>query len=130
MTYELNEIILALGKNAAMEKMSPEKCLSKPDMRTYSFSDLWLFLGKEVRELQDELLKLDYSKGPFQPVELLNAIRDEAGGVIAFASGIAAKAIQEIQKQNDEQPALWDELDQAVNLAGQNGRTSTPASEA
>jgi hypothetical protein len=108
MIWELCDIILSAGKNAAMRKMSLEKNISKPDMRLSSFKDLHLLLQDEVRELRSEIFRS--VSGKYPPIEVLKAIRDEAGDIIAFASGIAAKADLEIIRLNP-QPSLWDEWD-------------------
>ena len=112
MTHELNDIITAMGRNAAMKKMSLTRNLVKKDMRLYSFADLQFFLTQEIKELSDELKKLYLSENT--PSEkLLISIQDEAGDIIAFASGIVAKAIQEIQKQksqDNKEPFLWEEM--------------------
>jgi hypothetical protein len=112
MNYEMSELILAHGKNAALQKMTNERNLPKTDMRTYTFAEFQLFLEKEVQELQDEIFK---SLDRPMTVELLQAIQDEAGDVIAFASGIVAKAIQIAADLNPE-PSLFDEWDRPRNL--------------
>jgi NTP pyrophosphatase (non-canonical NTP hydrolase) len=91
MTKELCDFILSIGKESAMQKMTAEKNLSKPDMRALTFAELQLFLEVEVMELFDEVSK---TPGIFPSKKLLRDIQDEAGDVIAFASGIAAKAMR------------------------------------
>jgi NTP pyrophosphatase (non-canonical NTP hydrolase) len=113
MNYELCDYILMAGKNAAMGKMTQEKNLLKPDMRLSSFSDLYHRLVEEVSELEVEILKVITQNPP--PPDLLQAILDETGDVIAFASGIAAKAQQEAAKRNDRQPPLLDDWGGAGN---------------
>jgi hypothetical protein len=108
MTCELCDTILSAGKNAAMQKMTLERNLSKPDMRLSSFSRLTFLLEDEVRELWAELVRSVAEKS--LSIEVLNAIRDEAGDIVAFASGIAAKADLEISKMNP-QPYLWERRD-------------------
>jgi hypothetical protein len=112
MTWELCDIILSMGKNAAMQKMSLDKNVLKPDMRICGFSDLQILLEEEIRELRNEIFK-NINKTP--AIESLAAIRDEAGDVIAFASGIVSKVNQEINKLNP-QPSLWDEWDRSKGL--------------
>jgi NTP pyrophosphatase (non-canonical NTP hydrolase) len=90
MTREMSESILTDGKTAALKKMMQTRNLPKPDMRTLAFAELQLLLEKEVEELRDEIFK---SVGKPMTAELLQAIQDEAGDVIAFASGIASKGI-------------------------------------
>jgi NTP pyrophosphatase (non-canonical NTP hydrolase) len=114
MTWELCDIILSMGKNAALQKMSLDRNVSKQDMRLCGFSDLQLFLEEEVRELRNEIFK---SIKESSTIENLNAIRDEAADVIAFASGIVSKVNQEIYKLNP-QPSLWDDWDRSNNLVG------------
>jgi hypothetical protein len=111
MTYELNDIILSLGKTAATEKMMLDKNLPKKDMRLFSYSDLQLLLDREVQELKDEILKLIKLNmtEKIPSAEILNAIRNEARDVIAFASGIVAKAFKEQQELANGQLSLWDE---------------------
>jgi hypothetical protein len=99
--------MLMAGKNAAMHKMILEKNLPKPDMRLHSFSDLQLLLEEEVSELKKDIFKA--VSGYALTQELLQAIQDEAGDVIAFASGIVAKALQEAVKLHGQQPSLWEE---------------------
>jgi hypothetical protein len=122
MTWELCDIILEAGKNAAMQKMSLEKNLLKPDMRLLGFSDLQLLLETEVRELRDEVFKSVMGK-PLT-METLNAIRDEAGDIIAFACGIVSKANQEISSLNP-QPSLWDEWRRPEYITGGGTRSGT-----
>jgi hypothetical protein len=104
MNYEMCDYVLMIGKNAAMRKMTLDKNLPKPDMRILSFSDLQLLLEEEVSELKKEIFKT-IAEHP-STLELLQVVIDEAGDVIAFASGIAAKAQQEIVKLRDSQSAL------------------------
>ena len=91
MTEDLSNFILSRGKEAALRKMTLEKNLTKSDMRDLTFSELQMFLEQEVFELYEEVFK---TPGAIPNKELLRAIQDEAGDVIAFASGIAAKAGQ------------------------------------
>jgi hypothetical protein len=114
MQYEACDYILSLGKNAAMHKMTLERNLPKPDMRSYSFPCLHLLLEEEVSELKTEIIKTITGNPLTQ--ELLQAIQDEAGDVIAFASGVAAKAQQEAGKLYDPQPSLRDYCDMAGSL--------------
>jgi NTP pyrophosphatase (non-canonical NTP hydrolase) len=107
MTYEMSDFILGNGKQAALQKMTQDKNLSKPDMRTLAFSELYLLLKEEVSELHEEILN-SFNR-PMTP-ELLQAIQDEAGDVIAFASGIVSKAIQVTNNLNYP-PSLFNALD-------------------
>jgi hypothetical protein len=107
MTFEMIDFILANGKNAALRKMTQDKNLPKPDMRTFSLAELYMLLEKEVLELYEETF---YSlENPMTP-ESLQAIQDEAGDVIAFASGIVSKALQLADNMNP-QPSLFDDHD-------------------
>jgi NTP pyrophosphatase (non-canonical NTP hydrolase) len=107
MTYEMIDLILSNGKQAALQKMTQDKNLSKTGMRILTFAELYMLLGEEVLELHEEILK-SFSQ-PMTP-ELLQAIQDEAGDVIAFASGIVSKALQ-ITNDLNFQPSLFDALD-------------------
>jgi NTP pyrophosphatase (non-canonical NTP hydrolase) len=107
MTYEMSDFILDNGKQAALQKMTQDKNLSKSDMRTLTFSELYLLLKEEVSELHEEIL--NSFNQPMTP-ELLPAIQDEAGDVIAFARGIVSKALQ-ITNDLNSQPSLFDTFD-------------------
>jgi len=118
MDSKLINTILDAGREAACEKMSLDRNAKKPDMRTLDFFCLISYLWGEVEELHDEIDKADIpnlssirDKNPLTlPEELLNAIRKEAGDVIAFASGIVAKCDQTLQQIfNRSIPSLFDD---------------------
>jgi len=118
MGFPLINTILDAGREAAYMKMSLDRNLKKPDMRILDFSCLYTHLRNEVEELREETRKAlipdstnIHDKDPLTlSEELLNAIRDEAGDVIAFASGIVAKCDQTLQKIHDRSiPSLFDD---------------------
>jgi hypothetical protein len=78
---------------SALEKMTSARCLPKKEITDFSFLELYARIRMEVRELEEEIRKAgtDYSDSEV-PLEVLNAIRAEAGDIIAFASGLVAKA--------------------------------------
>ena len=107
MHVQLINKILEAGREAAYAKMSLGRNLEKPDMRTLSFYDLQLFLEHEIEELAFEVFARARPESEFE--KTLNAIRNEAGDVIAFASGIAAKCDQELDKiRNEDIPYLFE----------------------
>ena len=107
MNSEIAGRILDAGREAAYAKMSLDKNMEKPDMRISGFSDLQLLLEHEAVELSNEVFKA-IMPGSISE-ELLNAIRDEAGDVIALASGIAAKCDQELDRiRGGNAPSLFD----------------------
>ena len=108
MHLQLIDKILDAGRNAAYSKMSLERNSEKPDMRAYGFHELHRLIKEEMNELGDEFRKMVLQGDRSE--ELLIRIRNEAGDVIAFASGIVAKCDQEVDKIHFENsPSLFDE---------------------
>jgi NTP pyrophosphatase (non-canonical NTP hydrolase) len=103
MTVDRCKRILQAGIDASLEKMSLPRNISKREITDLSFLELYARMIMESEELSDEICKVetDYEGTPVS-VETLNAIRFEAGDVIAFASGIAAKADAELEKYTEE----------------------------
>ena len=95
--------VLQAGYAAAYKKMSAKRCCSKKEITDFSFLELYVRLFMEIEELQREIFKLkyDYEK-PVLPPEILEAIKAEAGDVIAFASGIVAKVNRTLEPPKDE----------------------------
>jgi hypothetical protein len=98
MTVERSKEILKAGAASALEKMSSARCLPKKEITEFSFLELYARIMMEQRELEDEICKIgtDYSDTVI-PIKTLKAIRSEAGDIISFAAGIAAKADQELR---------------------------------
>jgi hypothetical protein len=117
MTEEMSDLISTIGKNAAMRKMTRDKNLPKPDMRTLTFAELQILLEKEVQELQEEIFRSLHEP---MSLELSRAIQDEAGDVIAFASGIVSKALQ-IASDMNAQPFLFDDWGRAKDIIERGG---------
>jgi hypothetical protein len=92
MTVYRSKEVLQAGMASALEKMSSAKCLPKKEITDRSFLELYVRIFMKLRELEIEICKVkeDYSDAVI-PVSLLNAIRSEAGDIIAFASGVVAK---------------------------------------
>ena len=108
MTLQLTDQILKAGREAAYAKMTLDRNLPKPDMRIFSIPELYLLIKQEMEELGHEVREMevscDYSE------DLLVRIRNEAGDVIAYASGLVAKCDQEINKLHEGKPSsLFDE---------------------
>jgi NTP pyrophosphatase (non-canonical NTP hydrolase) len=97
MTADRSKEIIRSGMASALEKMSLPRNLPKKEITGLSFLELYARLVMEQHELEDEIRKagIDYAD-TVVPVKLLESIRSEAGDVIAFASGMAAKADEEI----------------------------------
>jgi NTP pyrophosphatase (non-canonical NTP hydrolase) len=104
MTVDRSKEILRAGSASALEKMSLPRNLPKGEITDLSFLELYAGLVAEQRELADEIRKTE--KGPAVTMELLEAIRFEAGDVVAFASGIAAKADSEMAALSERRPLL------------------------
>jgi hypothetical protein len=97
MTVDRSKKILQSGMDAALEKMSSPRNLAKKEITGLSFLELYARIVMEQLELQGEIqkIKIDYPDSVV-PAEILEAIRFEAGDIIAFASAIVAKADAEI----------------------------------
>jgi NTP pyrophosphatase (non-canonical NTP hydrolase) len=107
MTVDRSKEILRAGSASALEKMSLPRNLQKGEITDLSFLELYTGLVMEHCELEDEIRKAETGIADTAvPIELLEAIRFEAGDVIAFASGIAAKADAEIAALTGSQPLL------------------------
>jgi NTP pyrophosphatase (non-canonical NTP hydrolase) len=98
MTADRSKEILQAGMDSALEKMSSAKNLPKKEITEFSFLELYARLMMEQHELEDEIRKtgMDYADAAV-PLEVLEAIRSEAGDIISFASGLVAKADSEIE---------------------------------
>jgi NTP pyrophosphatase (non-canonical NTP hydrolase) len=108
MTPERSREILEAGTDAAFEKMSSAKCLLKKEITELSFLELYARMVMEQKELEDEIRKAatDYPDTAVS-THVLEAIRSEAGDVIAFAAGLVAKADRVLEAQADSQPRLF-----------------------
>jgi hypothetical protein len=100
MTIERSKKILQVGMVSALEKMSSTRNLPKKEITDFSFLELYARMFMELRELEDEIrkVKMDYAN-IVTPVEVLEAIRSEAGDIIAFASGMVAKVDAELRME-------------------------------
>jgi NTP pyrophosphatase (non-canonical NTP hydrolase) len=98
MTVERSKEILRAGAASALEKMSSDRCLPKKEITDFSFLELYARIFMEQQELEEEIRKAgeDYSD-TVVPIKVLKAIRSEAGDIISFASGMAAKADAELE---------------------------------
>jgi hypothetical protein len=107
MNIERIKEVLQAGANSALEKMSSPRCLSKGEMTDLSFLELYARMVIESLELEKEIHKTitDYSDAVLS-MKVLEAVRFEAGDVIAFASGLVAKADAEIAALTRKQPLL------------------------
>jgi hypothetical protein len=107
MTVDRSKAILQAGMDSALEKMSSAQNLPKKEITDSSFLELYSRIIMEQRELEDEIRKtgMDYTD-TFVPIQVLEAIRSEAGDIISFASGIVAKAEAGIKASIDKQPVL------------------------
>ena len=109
MTLQSIEQILNAGREAAYTKMTLDRNSLKPDMRIYSIPDLHNFMKHEIEELEQEIREMVILKKSSE--DLLIRIRNEAGDVIAFASGLVAKCDQEISKIHEgSMPSLFDDF--------------------
>jgi hypothetical protein len=104
---ERSKEVLQAGMDSALEKMSSPQCLPKKEITNFSFLDLYARLIMEQKELEDEIRKtgMDYSEAVV-PIQVLKAIRSEAGDIISFASGMVAKADAELEVLTGVQPLL------------------------
>jgi hypothetical protein len=107
MTADRSKEILQAGMASALEKMSSPKNLPKKEITDFSFLELYSRILMEQRELEDEIQKAgaDYAD-TVVPIKVLKAIRSEAGDIISFASGMAAKANMELEALTGKQPVL------------------------
>jgi hypothetical protein len=111
MTIDRSKAVLQAGMDSALEKMSSDRCLPKKEITNLSFLELYARILMEQRELEDEIRKTrtDYSDAII-PIKVLEAIRFEAGDIIAFAAGLVAKVDAEIGALTNKE----------INLSGLN----------
>jgi NTP pyrophosphatase (non-canonical NTP hydrolase) len=107
MTADRSKEVLQAGIASALEKMSSARNLPKNEITDFSFLELYARIIMEQQELGDEIRKtgMDYTDAVV-PIQVLEAIRSEAGDIISFASGIVSKADAEIKALIDKQPVL------------------------
>jgi hypothetical protein len=109
MTVDRSKEILQSGMSSALEKLSSARCLPKKEITDSSFLELYARLVMELRELESEICKtgMDYSDA-IVSIKTLEAIRSEAGDIISFASGLAAKADAELAALTGKQSVLFE----------------------
>jgi hypothetical protein len=111
MDYENANLILSIAKNFTMERMQSDEARYQNGIQNFDLNDLLSILKGDIQHLQFAVSKIFFMDNSSSSIEALNVIRDGAADVIALASFIAVKAVQEIQKINVKQPYLWDEKD-------------------
>jgi hypothetical protein len=107
MTVDRSKEILQAGMASALEKMSSARNLPKKEITGLSFLELYARIVMEQQELKEEICKAGLDDpGAAVSAEVLKAMRFEAGDIIAFASGLAAKADAELAELTCKQPIL------------------------